>query len=447
MSVIGIREQAEREVLATLLLSPSTFEELPEGFKSDAFELPDYRKLFQILDNEMRGKHRPDKFSDFLERFPEKIQLVNQITFAALPLNGRLRSKASELMNHRVPEIELNEERNPKRYEKYESKQNNEFYFELLNGKDIVMMEIPQQKYLIKNLISENSLNILMGEEKCGKSLFAMNLALSVAIGAKEWLGFEIMKHGKVLFLNNEVTAVDFYRRFKKMVERLPVAGDVSNFLVPKEIPSIDECWNTLNETCEKEKPCLIVLDCLYFAHNKDENDSSDMKALMRQLLSLRDKYGLAIVVIHHTKKGSRYQKMHNDQMRGSNVFGGSADLTIQIRRSSKDETKRIYKPLRGRELPDSELKCRLLSLNPETLWFKDEGETDEGEHIASTVQTAEEEIDFKGIFGEAKELSRKEIIERCNPTGYTERTIDRLLKEGKEKGLLIVPRYGYYAL
>jgi len=348
-------------------------------------------------------------------------------------------------MNHRYPAIEDDIERKLTTSREYESKK--EFSFELLNGKDIAMMEIPQQKFLIKNLISENSLNILMGEEKCGKSLFAMNLALSVAIGTKEWLGFEIMKQGKVLFLNNELTSADFYRRFKKMVERLPVAGDVSNFLVPKEVPSVDECWKTLNETCEIEKPCLIVLDCLYFAHNKDENDSSEMKALMRQLLSLRDKYGLAILVIHHTKKGSRYQKMHNEQMRGSNVFGGVADLTLQIRRSSKDESKRIYKPLRGRELPDSELKCRLLSLDPESLWFKDEGVTDEAEHIASTVQTAEAEVDFKAIFGEAKELSRKEIIERCKPTGYEERTIDRLLKQAKEKGILRVPKYGYYSL
>jgi hypothetical protein len=80
--------------------------------------------------------------------------------------------------------------------------------------------------------------------------------------------------------------------------------------------------------------------------------------------------------------------------------------------------------------------------LNPETLWFRDEGETKEGDHIAATPQTAEDEVDFRAVFEEAKELSRKEIQERCRPLGYDERTIDRLVKKR-----LKVARYGHYSL
>ena len=148
------------------------------------------------------------------------------------------------------------------------------------------------------------------------------------------------------------------------------------------------------------------------------------MKALMREFLSLRDKYNLAVLLIHHTKKGARYQKMHNDQMRGSNVFSGVTDTVLQIRRSAEDETKRIIKPTKFRHVSDENRKCRLLSLNPETLWFKDEGETDEGEHIMAAEPTAEEAIDWTGIFNDGRPLSRKEIIERCNPLGYDDRTI-----------------------
>lgn len=73
--------------------------------------------------------------------------------------------------------------------------------------------------------------------------------------------------------------------------------------------------------------------------------------------------------------------------------------------------------------------------------------ETNEGEHIASPAQTAEQEINVQEIFGVNKELSRKEILERCRPLGYDERTIDRQLKKAKEQGSLKVPRYGYYSL
>ena len=440
------REMAEREVLANLLLVPSSFEELPEGFNSKVFVIPEYRKLFESLNNERKKPNGLLDIKACLECLPDQRNVIEDVTFAAIPLNGKLRGKALNLMNHRYPVIEEDIERKSTISKVYESK--NEFSFELFSGLDIAMMEIPKESFLIKNLISDISVNFLMGEEGCGKSLLAMNLALSIAVGAKQWLSYDIEKHGKVLFLNNELSFPDFGRRLQKMVDRLPALGDISNMIIPKEVPALDNCWETLNETCQQEKPCLIVVDCLYFTYdNKNENDSSQMKALMRQFMTLRDKYGLAILIVHHTKKGSQYQRMHNDQMRGSNVFGGSADTTLQIRRSSSDEGKRIIKPLKGRHISDDMRKCRLLSLDPENLWFKDEGETEEGEHIVMETQTALESIDFKSIFGDAKELSRKKIIERCRPMGYDERTIDRLLKQAKEKGILKVPKYGFYAL
>lgn len=443
MSVMGGREQAEREVLATLLLVPSAFEELPGDFRSDGFEIPEYRRLFEALDIERKKTSTPLYLKECLERFRDQQVVIDTVTFAAIPLNGRFKGKALNLMTHRPSALGTEESR----MSILASGANGVFKFENYNALDIVKMQIPEQAFLVKNLISEYSLNILMGEEGCGKSLLAMNLALSIAVGAKQWLSYDIEKHGKVLFLNNELSFPDYARRLKAMVERLPASGDISNLIIPKEVPAIDECWETLNETCEHEKPCLIVVDCLYFTHNKDENDSSEMKALMRQFLALRDKYALALLIVHHTKKGSQYQRMHNDQMRGSNVFGGSADTTLQIRRSSADEGKRIIKPLKGRHIPDAMRKCRLLSLDPVNLWFKDEGEIDEGEHIAMTNLTAKECIDFKNILQVSEIVSRKDIIERCKYLGYDERTIDRLLKDAKNQGTLKVPKYGYYSL
>jgi RecA-family ATPase len=295
---------------------------------------------------------------------------------------------------------------------------------------------------LVCDLINASSLNFLAGEEGCGKSLLAMNLAVSVAVGAKRWLSYGLTKPGKVLYLNNEMAFDDFARRLKAMSQTLHIPGDIANLVVPKEVPALTECWDTLNRTCEDLQACLLVIDCLYFSHDEDENDSSKMKALMRKVLFLRNRFHLAVLLVHHTKKGSRNTTMHNDQMRGSSVFGGSADTTLQMRRSSTDPAKRIIRPLKGRHVADSALKCRLLSLNPDTLWFRDEGETNEGDHIASIPQTAEETVDFTTIFGDAKELSRKEIQERCKPLGYDERTIDRIVRKQ-----LKVFKYGHYSL
>lgn len=445
MSVMFRREEQEREVLASLLLEPSSISGLPKRFDEGAFEFPEYRKLYSSIRNEHNGKSGL-RLDDFIRLLPDQRKVIDDVTFAALPLNGKLRSRAQALLSHRplgdtYPHSEETEVGTHKRAN------TNSFRFTLLNGQEIAALNIPPKEWLVEGLITAKSVSFLSGEEGCGKSLLAMNLAISVAIGAENWLSYQIVRHGRVLYLNNEMAFDDYARRLKCMGQALPTRGDTSNLVVPTEVPALRECWDTLNETCQELRPCLVVIDCLYFSHDEDENDSSAMKALMRKILALRDSFGLAVLLVHHTKKGSRYTSMHNDQMRGSSVFGGSADSTLQMRRSATEEGKRILKPTKGRHVDDSQLKCRLLSLNPESLWFRDEGVAIEAEHIERTEPTAEEQIDFREIIKPGERVSRKEILGRVKHTGYDERTIDRMLRKAKGTGALKVPQYGYYSL
>jgi hypothetical protein len=433
---MGGREWEERRVLVSLIDKPDGYQKLPARFVGDAFEFKEYRALFDVIRLEFLRLGRPPTRKELIANHPGAKELVAILVIDEAPLDGELTECAARLMEHRA--------RLPERADIVSSGGlgAEPFRFDMLNGEEISQMEIPEQAFLVKDLISQHSVNILSGETGCGKSLLAMNLAISVAVGAKKWLAYDLVAHGRVLYLNNELAFDDFARRLKTMAGFLPAPGDIRNLIVPREVPSLDECWEALNDTCDEQRPDLVVVDCAYFAHDKDENDSSDMKALMRQILSLRDRFCLAVLLVHHTKKTARSERMHNDQMRGSNVFGSSSDTVLQIRRSGEDENRRILKPTKFRHVSDENRKCRLLSLDPITLWFRDEGETDEDDHIATAGQTAEDEVNFKAIFGEAKELSRKEIQQRCGPLGYDERTIDRLIKKRLKPG-----RFGHYSL
>ena len=320
------------------------------------------------------------------------------------------------------------------------------FQFELLRGSDIATMEFPEHPFLVRDLFSEHSVNLLAGEEGSGKSLLAMNLALAVAGGAASWLHYKIAKHGKVLYLNNELGFEDFARRL--MVMSKGFIGKLDHLVIPKEVPAIVDCWDSLEDTCRDESPCLIIVDCLYFAHDQDENDSSSMKSLMRKFLALRDRYDLAVLLVHHLKKNSRTEKMHNDQMRGSNVFGGITDTVLQIRRSDKDETKRIIKPTKLRHVGDANRGCRLLSLDSGTFWFSDEGETNEEDHLAQPAQpAAKRQITPAQLFGDRREVSAKDLHASAKPFGYSDKTIQRLLEDWLKTGQVERVRHGTYAV
>ncbi|TAK53702.1 MAG: hypothetical protein EPO24_13950, partial [Bacteroidetes bacterium] len=256
-----------------------------------------------------------------------------------------------------------------------------------------------------------------------------------------QFLSYKVLLHGKVLYLNNELPFSEFHSRFKGMAEALPPERQqlLSNLLVPKSVPTFDSYWGEINRLCRSEKPVMVVLDCLYWSHDKKENDSSDMKNIMRQFASLRDEHQLAVIVVHHTKKGSRYQGLHNDNMRGSGVFGAAADTNMELRRSEKDISQRILKPTKLRYGKDAMREARLLSLCDTTLWFRDHGATDEEEHIGKREKepTSQEAIDFREILKEGEVVARKEIINRCASYEYSMKTIDRLIQQARENGIL----------
>jgi hypothetical protein len=317
-------------------------------------------------------------------------------------------------------------------------------------GDQLINIRLPQQRNLVEDLVREQAVAFLAGEEGCGKSLLAMNLAISIAIGASCFLNYKIQKSGKVLFLNNEIFFNDFVDRFQKMGESLPIpsGNSLANLIVPERVPPLLEYWDALQKQLMLTNPILLVLDCLYWAHDKRENDAGEMKEIMRRFIQIRDIFKCVVLIVHHTKKGSASQWMGNDNMRGSGVFGAGSDTVLELRRSKEDETKRLLKPTKLRHSTDTMRTVRLLGLNPETLWFHDEGPTDEKLHIfQNDVPQRKEVIDFTSILKPAESLSRGEIIKRCTNKGYSDSSLDRFLEDALRREILKKTKYGQYGL
>jgi RecA-family ATPase len=304
-------------------------------------------------------------------------------------------------------------------------------------------MDIPRAVDLWEGFFREKSVNFLAGEEGVGKSMLAMNLGIAVATGADRFLHAKLNAVGSVLYLNAELNDDDCIRRFQTMTRLLPGnQGSLEHFLLPREVRPIAECWKQLCELLELHKPKVLIADPLYFLHSDDENDNSDMKTFVRMMLQLRDTYGLCIVIVHHLKKGGRGERLNSEMMRGASVLGGAADSVLVMRRSQTDESKRILKLVKSRHASDEGREPRLLSLNPENLWLRDEGVCAEEDHVAAPL-SASESVNLEDIFGEHEELSMKQIQDACPDVSRA--TIFRVVNKAVEKGELQHAARGQY--
>src|SRR5258708_40157166 len=91
--------------------------------------------------------------------------------------------------------------------------------------------------------------------------------------------------------------------------------GNLSNLIIAPDTPIIAKCWQSIEEICARERPVLLIIDCLYLAHDGDENDASSMRRGMQYFLFFRNKFNLAVLVVHHVKKGSGGNKLHSAMM------------------------------------------------------------------------------------------------------------------------------------
>ncbi|MGB5873395.1 MAG: AAA family ATPase, partial [Bacteroidota bacterium] len=316
-----------------------------------------------------------------------------------------------------------------------------------VDGKEMINLVLPPQRDLLKGILREKSLSFLAGEEGSGKSLLAMNLGLCIATGGRNFLSWDVQRSGRVLFLNYELYFEDFVFRFRQMVERKPGPEGIDNFAIPKAVPPVVQMLDFLRDYCKSYSPALIVLDCLYYSHNEDENDPSKMKALLRLLQAIRDDFATCVLVVHHFRKGGRFEKMNSELMRGAGVFGQAADSVLMMRRSRDDESKRVLKPAKLRHSGDHLRDARLLSLDPRYLWFRDEGVTKEEDHLECSASSTSAWIPWSEVFPEGKEMQFSEILAACRPMGHSDKTTQRALAKEVKEGRIVKTKHGWYTL
>lgn len=95
---------------------------------------------------------------------------------------------------------------------------------------------------------------------------------------------------------------------------------------------------DALADTIAKLQPVLLVLDPFVRLHRVDENVSGEVAPLLAYLRELQRRFHLAVVLVHHARKGGA--KMRAGQaLRGSSEFHAWGDSNLYLRRHGEQIT------------------------------------------------------------------------------------------------------------
>jgi hypothetical protein len=91
----------------------------------------------------------------------------------------------------------------------------------------------------------------------------------------------------------------------------------------------------SLAETVAALQPRLLILDPFVRLHRIDENASGEVAPLLAYLRDLQRRHGVAVLVVHHARKGAARARA-GQALRGSSEFHAWGDSNLYLRRDGE---------------------------------------------------------------------------------------------------------------
>ena len=199
------------------------------------------------------------------------------------------------------------------------------------------MDHIRPPRWIVTDLLADESFMILFGPYSSFKTFIALDLALSIAAGQTTDPTWEIAQSGPVLFAAGEGRS-SLLNRVRGW-EKMHFGGfKVPDFVLVDPVPTTaitEESILAFTEEALRRHPNgyrLSVMDTLGKAMaGADENSQKDASAMTQLAHRLRTDLGGSLLALHHV--GLQEQK----RLRGSSVFAADADTLVRVARRGRD--------------------------------------------------------------------------------------------------------------
>lgn len=200
---------------------------------------------------------------------------------------------------------------------------------------ELGLLEPEGPSFLVDALWADKAVGIVGGEPKCGKSLLALHLAVAVASGTACLGRYAVSRPGPVLLYPAEDSEPIVHARLAGISRNAGVSLDALGvFVITAPSLRLDTASDRerLARTVAKHRPVLLILDPFVRLHRVDENASGEVAPLLAFLRQLQRTHGVAILVVHHARKGSRGMRP-GQALRGSSEFHAWGDSNLYLSR------------------------------------------------------------------------------------------------------------------
>lgn len=197
--------------------------------------------------------------------------------------------------------------------------------------------------WLVEGVIQAGANGMFAADPKAGKSWAAVDLAISLAIGA-DWLDFKVARPIKTAIISREDTPGLTAWRIGHLLRGKATGSldlGVSNLWVNTKRQSDD--YRLDNEEQHREMIAELkaraiqfaVFDVLNVLHSADENDNQEMRVILQKINEIQKETGCQIGLVHHFSKSEQGSLIK--RIRGSSAISGWVEWAIGISVADQD--------------------------------------------------------------------------------------------------------------
>ena len=241
-------------------------------------------------------------------------------------------------------------------------------HLETITASSLLDKQFDPQHELVEGMLAPG-LYILAGASKIGKSWLVLQIAHCVSMGAPLWE--RKTQKSEVLYLALE----DTERRIQNRLIRI-CGGETGEIAFATEAEVLgrgfeEQVTNFLHDHPQAK---LVIVDTLIKVREMNSRGSAyaDDYATMTAFKRIADRYGITMLIVHHTRKQEASDIM--DMISGTTGIMGCADGAMVLERPLRRVPKGSIS-MTGRDFQDAKIS---LTQNPETMCWEFAGYTDE---------------------------------------------------------------------
>lgn len=227
-------------------------------------------------------------------------------------------------------------------------------------------------RWVVPGLISEG-VGLIAGPPKIGKSWFSYGLAFDVAIGNDALGGIDLNGPVATAYFALE----DGKRRLQSRLRKISGDGEAPGNLylstsLPAQTAPRDLDDFLARQKAEGEPIGLVIIDVLQKLRPpvSDRNEYQADYQLLGVYKALADYHSVAILFVHHTRKGKDEDDVFNE-VRGSTGLTGAVDFTLMLKKPRNEQQGTLS--ITGRDITESEYA---LTFSPESCRWSLTGES-----------------------------------------------------------------------